>query len=124
MRTFKIFIVALLLSSAFAYSGFAVQTGSQYGDPLTGLTSDELGRFNLGKREFERPHLPEEGLGPIFNHTSCGACHAVPTTGGSLPDKRDVLALIGRINPKTGQYDSMFEFGGFALSRHNPASFV
>ena len=37
------------------------------GDPLRGLTAEELDRFNRGKEVFERAFTPETGLGPLFN---------------------------------------------------------
>ena len=32
---------------------------------------------------FERRFKPSEGLGPLYNATSCASCHSTPTTGGS-----------------------------------------
>ncbi len=32
------------------------------------------------------------GLGPRFNHTSCGGCHAFPSTGGSSPPRNPQIA--------------------------------
>src|SRR5437870_1082556 len=101
MRRLKITIFVLMLFSVtVTYAGMgdkratstalvSSQTETQLGDPLSGLSDKELGRFNIGKREFERRHTPEDGLGPTFNQVSCVACHSAPVTGGSLADKRD-----------------------------------
>ena len=53
------------------------------GDPLRGITAEELDRFNRGKEVFERAFTPETGLGPLFNADACGECHEKPVTGGT-----------------------------------------
>lgn len=53
------------------------------GEPLPGLTDDELTRFTLGLAEFNRIFTPEEGLGPLFNENQCSACHTDPAVGGT-----------------------------------------
>lgn len=55
------------------------------GEPLAGLTEDQLGRFLLGRALFERLTTPDEGLGPLFNEERCSACHGEPASGGSGP---------------------------------------
>lgn len=55
----------------------------EMGDPLPGLTPDELARFNAGAALFRRIFTPEEGLGPLFNENSCNACHTDPVDGGT-----------------------------------------
>ena len=59
-------------------------SGSQpnFGDPLEGLTSDLRARFKIGKAVFERDFDPREGLGPVFNNTSCANCHNQGGIGG------------------------------------------
>jgi len=44
--------------------------------PLDGLDSDELARFRQGAGEFGETESVAEGLGPFFNASSCGHCHA------------------------------------------------
>jgi CxxC motif-containing protein (DUF1111 family) len=85
------------------------------GDPIPGLTTKEVGRFQSGKFEFERDHTPEEGLGPTFNGTSCVECHGFPVTGGSLDSLNDLTARVGRLTKK-GTYDGLENFGGEPLS--------
>jgi CxxC motif-containing protein (DUF1111 family) len=58
-------------------------TKVQLGDPLPGLTPDQLALFVAGMEEFENVETPEGGLGPIFNNVSCVSCHSAPATGGS-----------------------------------------
>jgi CxxC motif-containing protein (DUF1111 family) len=55
----------------------------QFGDPLSGLTPDQMAAFADGRDEFQDVDTPDSGLGPIFNNVSCVACHASPAIGGS-----------------------------------------
>lgn len=53
------------------------------GDPLPGLSAEELARFEAGRAAFNRQFTPEDGLGPRFNENSCEACHTEPMAGGT-----------------------------------------
>jgi CxxC motif-containing protein (DUF1111 family) len=53
-----------------------------FGDPIRGLSAAQLRRFNTGQEAFEEVETPEDGLGPVFNETSCARCHNVGGTGG------------------------------------------
>jgi hypothetical protein len=76
----------------------APQGGPALGDPIPGLTADELAAFQRGKQVFERRFRPSEGLGPFYNATSCESCHNVPVTGGSAPLYRNFfLAVYGTL---------------------------
>ncbi|MBM64040.1 MAG: hypothetical protein CL484_13920 [Acidobacteria bacterium] len=55
------------------------------GDPLPRLTPVEFELFRLGLDDFLEVEDAEEGLGPAYNGTSCGACHNVPAIGGISP---------------------------------------
>ncbi|MBI1787460.1 MAG: hypothetical protein HYR60_07910, partial [Acidobacteria bacterium] len=52
------------------------------GAPLPGVTPREFELFRLGLDDFNEVESPDDGLGPAFNGTSCGQCHAVPAIGG------------------------------------------
>src|SRR5699024_10410747 len=82
------------------------------GDPLPGLTPDELAAFVAGREEFEEPEGVEDGLGPVFNATSCVACHSRPTVGGSA-SIRDTR--IGKLNG--GAFDGLANLGGSLLQK-------
>jgi len=56
------------------------------GEPLPGLTVDELQRFRQGEAIFRREFTAQEGLGPLFNDNSCFSCHDTPTSGGGGVD--------------------------------------
>jgi CxxC motif-containing protein (DUF1111 family) len=55
---------------------------AELGDPLLGLSEEEVARFEAGKIVFERVFVPEDGLGPLFNANACGECHEDPVPGG------------------------------------------
>lgn len=73
-------IVLLAGSLAWRVSGQTFQVG--VGQPLPGITPADFERFRVGLDDFVEVETSEEGLGPAFNGTSCGACHSVPAIGG------------------------------------------
>lgn len=63
---------------------FTAQQGSVLpGSPLPGITSRELELFRMGREDFVEVETAAEGLGPVFNGTSCAQCHNIPTVGGT-----------------------------------------
>ncbi len=56
---------------------------SRFGQPLAGLTADQLADFTAGRVEFQNVETIATGLGPIYNNVSCVACHSTPNVGGS-----------------------------------------
>lgn len=68
----------------------------QLGDPLPGLTSEELAAFERGKALFVKRFTPSEGLGPLYNATSCESCHSKPVMGGAADLYRNFyVAAVG-----------------------------
>ena len=53
------------------------------GDPRSDLTADELAAFHRGREMFVKRFKPSEGLGPLYNATSCSSCHSKPVPGGA-----------------------------------------
>ncbi len=53
------------------------------GDPIPGLLPEEIAAFERGKELFTKRFTPEEGLGPLYNASSCSSCHSTPEVGGS-----------------------------------------
>ncbi|MEC9476113.1 MAG: di-heme oxidoredictase family protein [Planctomycetota bacterium] len=72
-------LLALLLGAPAFLQGQVLQP--RMGDPIDGLTADQLSRFFAGQIEFTRTFIPADGLGPGFNQDSCASCHAVPIGG-------------------------------------------
>ncbi len=64
---------------------FSTLLAAQTGQPLRGLTDDQLQAFGKGRDTFNEISGVPQGLGPRFNLDSCGGCHAHPNTGGSSP---------------------------------------
>jgi CxxC motif-containing protein (DUF1111 family) len=66
------------------------------GQPLTGLSANDLVAFTTGQATFMEvdsvggtiPGETGKGLGPRFNSNSCVSCHAQPAAGGSSPNTR------------------------------------
>jgi CxxC motif-containing protein (DUF1111 family) len=69
------------------------------GDPIDGLTADELAAFERGRVQFARRFKPSEGLGAFYNATSCASCHSKPVMGGSAKLYRNFyIAMYGTTN--------------------------
>ncbi len=76
------------------------------GAPLSGLTAQQLVRFDTGKARFARSFSEPEGLGPIFNKTACSDCHDSPFGGAGTE-----TVLWAGANNKSG-FDPLEELGG------------
>jgi CxxC motif-containing protein (DUF1111 family) len=100
-------------------------TPSQFGDPLPGLTADQVTAFTVGQAQFQVVDGPADGLGPVFNAQSCVACHTQPmvngvaTTGGAsaIIEIRAGQLVNGVYNPLASEGGSLFH-----LSSLTPAS--
>ena len=80
------------------------------GEPLAGLMSEQLLLFVDGKADFEKTEDVEGGLGPIFNESSCVACHSSGATGGG--SARNVTRFGRTVN---GKFDALDSLGGSLL---------
>ena len=82
------------------------QAQPNFGDPLQGLTSEQLARFQAGKVQFMCPETPLSGLGPVFNDTACFKCHTQGSIGGGNDrlETRYGQVINGVFNPLT-QFD-------------------
>lgn len=78
--------------------------------PLTGLTSAELAAFRAGAAVFRQVETVDSGLGPIFNDSSCAACHNNPALGGA---SRRVVTRFGATT--NGVFDPLTTRGGSLL---------
>ena len=100
------------------------------GDPLPGLTPEQLDQFNVGLREFTRLECTDDGLGPVFTGPTppldcptgngpamaCATCHDRNAAGGG-----STLGITetryGRLDDR-GYFDPMADWGG-SLRKHN-----
>jgi CxxC motif-containing protein (DUF1111 family) len=85
-----------------------------FGAPLVGLSMDEQNRFALGAAAFAEDEDVNDGLGPVFNATSCVACHSVPVQGGFSPIfvTRFGRSLDGVFDPLAGEGGSLIQTQG------------
>ncbi len=93
-----------------ALPALAVDLQPRPGDALPALDADQLDRFTKGKAAFERDFAIEEGLGPIFNQTSCGSCHNNPVGGPGV----QTVTRFGMMTKKGG-FDPLAGLGGSLL---------
>ena len=86
----------------------------QAGEPLNGLTPEQLASFNAGKVIFEQKFEPENGLGPLFNADACSECHEEPVTGGN-GDEDETHAAV---TMPDGSCDMLAAHGGPVFQAH------
>lgn len=82
------------------------------GQPIPGLTVGELDRFDKGKTEFEHVLSDAEGLGPIFNDSSCAQCHSLPVVGGASSSQ---VTRFGKAASGPNAFDPLANLGGSLL---------
>lgn len=85
IRLLHLLFLALALASCSdqeAEETRALVSGSP-GEPIPGLSQEELARFRQGEALFNKVFTPDEGLGPLFNENQCSACHTDPAPGGT-----------------------------------------
>jgi CxxC motif-containing protein (DUF1111 family) len=92
-----------------ALAGTPMNPQPKMGAPLVGLTAEQLELFEEGRLLYNTPLTVADGLGPIFNKSSCGNCHNNPLGGtGSLDVTR-----FGRADK--GGFDPLAALGGSLL---------
>jgi CxxC motif-containing protein (DUF1111 family) len=84
------------------------------GQPLRDLSQSQREQFEQGKVAFTRTFAPEDGLGPLFNSTSCSECHETPATGGV----GDEIETHGTVLRPDGTCDLLLDKGGFVFQLH------
>lgn len=102
---------AVLTPGPVADRAFAVDLQPKMGAPLSGLTPAQLDRFIEGQTKFNTALTIAEGLGPVFNETSCGACHSTPIGGSGAM----VVTRFGFFDDKNEIFDPLDEKGGSLL---------
>ena len=108
--------IPALLALGLAVSGPAAAQELQplMGEPVSGLTAAEMNLFIQGLAAFSAPLSEADGLGPIFNEVSCGACHNIPAIGGH--GSRQVTRFGVAANRTVGR--AQLEDGFAAFLRH------
>ncbi|MFT7464380.1 MAG: hypothetical protein ACI9EF_002736 [Pseudohongiellaceae bacterium] len=82
------------------------------GDSIAGLNASELDRFEKGFNEFTHALSSAEGLGPIFNDSSCSQCHALPVVGGF---SSSAVTRFGKAATGMFPFDPLDNLGGSLL---------
>ncbi len=100
-----------LISATLTLAG-AQDFQPRMGEPVRGLTQTELFDFENGREEFNRILTTQDGLGPIFNDSSCGQCHAAPTVGGF---GNRVVTRFGKKATPGFPFDPFADLGGSLL---------
>ena len=57
--------------------------GTFPGDPIQGISVEEFELFRIGLEDFLEVEDAAEGLGPVYNGTSCAQCHSLGGIGGA-----------------------------------------
>jgi CxxC motif-containing protein (DUF1111 family) len=117
---------------AAAAAGLVTETRSaqavptpQPGESFAGLSLQLQQLFLEGLERFQHQFTPSEGLGPVFNETSCQTCHGNVSGIAGGPDLTGVNSIhnvkhIGFDN--LGYFDPMRDFGGSLLERQSIAT--
>jgi len=109
---FNLTLVAFVMLGAIGWKASA-NVQHFFGDPLSGLTTNQLTQFDDGKDEFSDEEGVADGLGPVFNGTSCAECHSSPAVGGDS----DITEI--RFGTITNQkFDPLAQFGGSLIQSH------
>jgi hypothetical protein len=93
-------------------------TRSVLGSGIPGLSATEASDFTVGAEEFAKVETADDGIGPVFNGTSCAECHKAGAVGGAGFDK--TVSIVRRIGAmQNGQYTDLVEKGGPVLQRRS-----
>src|SRR5882724_8518876 len=110
----KVIRLFAMLFAGLVLCGCKSQPPPALGDALAGLTRQQLAQFRAGKKVFQREFAPTNGLGPLFNSTSCAECHETPKVGGSGDEVEVHATRFG--GPK--MCDELFAEGGPVIQQH------
>jgi CxxC motif-containing protein (DUF1111 family) len=80
---FKVAVSSVVFSGMMGSVSFAADAPAGFDENTNGYLSQA--QFNQALNQFKKVETIPDGLGPVFNNDSCGACHNVPVTGGSGP---------------------------------------
>ena len=93
------------------------------GGPLQGLTPTQLNQWDQGRLAFTRNLRPQDGLGPVFNGTSCVQCHAAGAPGGASPGLG--VSIVTRIGGYVnGNYTDLENVGGALIQARSLREFI
>lgn len=82
------------------------------GDPIPGLTPEQLAAFQTGRQQFMTVENVTDGIGPIFNGRSCVECHDLGAVGGGSNVRFETRFGLRLAN---GTFDPLTNLGGSLL---------
>lgn len=106
-RTLRLLVSLLIVGGIFIYIA-SVQVSDnlplkapdegQPGGPIAGLTKRQLERFYRCKETFRKVFGVQDGLGPLYNESSCASCHSSSSTdsGAAVPDVPKTIYMAKR----------------------------
>jgi len=101
-------------------SGFSVTevATAPLGAVIPGTSATEANEFQGGLVSFTKTEGADDGLGPVFNASSCAKCHSAGAVGGAGDDLS--VAIVHRIGGyKGGVYSDLPELGGPVIQSHS-----
>ena len=117
-RSAAVIGIYFLILIVFIGSTVRADTPVRFGDPVAGLTAAELDRFAEGRDEFEEEETAEQGLGPVFNASSCAACHSSPAVGGDSNILETRFGIAGKkFDPLPHSGGSLIQTEGIDVAR-------
>ncbi len=109
-------------SSATTSSSTQTRNDVAIGQPLPGLPSEALSAFIEGQNSFRKTEAAADGLGPVFNGTSCGECHRQGALGGAGDNLN--VARVTRIGGFIqGAYSDLVSSGGAVIQARSLKEF-
>lgn len=105
-------------------SGFSVTevAAAPLGSAVPGTSGAETTEFQSGLTSFTKVEGAADGLGPVFNATSCAKCHSAGAVGGAGDDLS--VSIVHRIGGyKGGVYSDLPELGGPVIQSHSLQDF-
>jgi CxxC motif-containing protein (DUF1111 family) len=112
------FLLSVIIISCEEFLTKAPESSEILGEPIEGLTPPQLAAHLEGDAQFGKIFGTEDGLGPIFVHTSCENCHVGDGKGHLFIQ----LTRFGKMN-LDGTFDPMTQYGGAQLQQRSIAGY-
>jgi CxxC motif-containing protein (DUF1111 family) len=78
---------------------------------------------DIGNFLFSVSATPQQGLGPLFNATSCVSCHSTPFAGGMGVTANQSIVAVGKLTADGTKFDPLTGQGGPTARFHSIAEF-
>ena len=101
------FAGAVIEVSAFDATGPFRQDRALRASVMT--TSTALNEATRGEQLFHKKFTPAEGLGPLYNASSCVECHSEPRAGGMSSREAHFALRVAHLHPVTGRVSALAE---------------